>query len=282
MDLSALVQQVFKKSVLHHQPLESGLSNDNTLITLDNGERFVVRTPRAQTEHFFDRLLESQVIERIRSLNLDVECHYFDSTLGIKITRYIENAHHFSECKLSLSEKMNSVAFLLRRLHNAAIEGYPSFNPFERLRQYRQTIKIPIPGLCNAEWENALQRRWELSPKILCHNDVVSGNLLFTSNRAYLIDYEYAGSNDPFFDVASFLSENNLVDGAKIQEFLAIYLIRVPLAEELEHLMNWIHFQDLLWANWAMVMYEQYHQPIYLNIFHEKTTRYHLWQSNRK
>ena len=35
----------------------------------------------------------------------------------------------------------------------------------------------------------------------------VDGNILFTKENVYLIDYEYAADNDPLFDVMSFLSE---------------------------------------------------------------------------
>jgi thiamine kinase-like enzyme len=281
MNLPALIKKVFNQSIIQSQSLESGLSNNNTLITLENDERFVVRTPHSQTEHFFDRQLESRIIERIQPLNLDVECLYFDPHLGIKITRYIEHAQQFSECTRSLHDKMNAVATLLRRLHDATIEGFPCFDPFERLHQYRQTIKNTNLSLYNAELEISLHKKWKQSPKILCHNDVVSGNLLFTPQRVYLIDYEYAGSNDPYFDLASFLSENNLVDPSSTQKLLVAYLARSPLPNEIHALMDWIHFQDLMWANWAIMMYEQHQRSIYHDIYLEKYTRYIYWQSRK-
>ena len=47
-------------------------------------------------------------------------------------------------------------------------------------------------------------------PDRLCHNDLLEGNFLFTKDKLYLIDFEYAGYNDYYFDIASFISENDL------------------------------------------------------------------------
>ena len=40
-------------------------------------------------------------------------------------------------------------------------------------------------------------------PPVPCHNDLTTGNVLFTDDRAWLLDFEFAGMNDPFFDLGS-------------------------------------------------------------------------------
>ncbi len=38
---------------------------------------------------------------------------------------------------------------------------------------------------------------------VACHNDLLPGNVLFDIDRAWLLDFEYAGMNDRYFDLAN-------------------------------------------------------------------------------
>ena len=40
-------------------------------------------------------------------------------------------------------------------------------------------------------------------PPVPCHNDLLPANVLFDGDRAWLIDYEYAGMNEAMFDLAN-------------------------------------------------------------------------------
>jgi len=40
-----------------------------------------------------------------------------------------------------------------------------------------------------------------------CNNDLLAANVIDTSDRVWLIDYEYSGNNDPFFEVGNLWSE---------------------------------------------------------------------------
>jgi len=45
---------------------------------------------------------------------------------------------------------------------------------------------------------------------VLGHNDLLNGNLLLVDGRIRLIDWEYSGMGDPFFDLANFSSHHDL------------------------------------------------------------------------
>jgi thiamine kinase-like enzyme len=40
-------------------------------------------------------------------------------------------------------------------------------------------------------------------PPVACHNDLLPANVLFGVDRAWLLDFEYAGINDRYFDLAN-------------------------------------------------------------------------------
>ena len=52
-----------------------------------------------------------------------------------------------------------------------------------------------------------LQRPLEPRP---CHNDFLPGNLIDDGERIRIVDWEYAGMGDPFFDLGNFSVNNDL------------------------------------------------------------------------
>lgn len=56
---------------------------------------------------------------------------------------------------------------------------------------------------------------------VCCHNDVVAGNII-GSTEVKLIDWEYAGDNDPLFDLASIIGYHNF-DRGRAQHLLSAY-----------------------------------------------------------
>lgn len=117
--------------------------------------------------------------------------------------------------------------------------------------------------------------------QVLCHNDLVSGNLLFSKERLYLIDYEYAAMNDPLFDVISFLSENQIFDKELRQRFYLAYFNTQPDGLLLNQLKEWEIFEDVLWCTWAMMMAESRHEQVYLDIAEDKYQALHALTANK-
>jgi len=145
--------------------------------------------------------------------------------------------------------------------------GY-DFDPIARYHQYRSYVKKAwISDARAAEIIQAIQA----IPYVptLCHNDWVSGNIGFTDQRDYLIDYEYAGDNDPYFDVMSFITENKLTEDER-KEFLDTYFDHPLTSVELLALKAYEDFQNLLWCTWAIMMYESRNHDVYLHIATDK------------
>jgi thiamine kinase-like enzyme len=91
---------------------------------------------------------------------------------------------------------------------DAAAQGVIAPSSYERLHQASRRI----------------ERTLEASPvaPVPCHNDLTTGNVLFTDGQAWLLDFEYAGMNDPFFDLGS-LSANGEFPLATDERLLTLY-----------------------------------------------------------
>jgi thiamine kinase-like enzyme len=103
------------------------------------------------------------------------------------------------------------------------------FSPFSVVRRYREVatdhgVSIPdayVPALERAvEIETAV--RAAARAAVPCHNDLLSANVLARGARVYVVDYEYAGMGDPWFDLANFSINNGLPDEAR-QSLLGLY-----------------------------------------------------------
>ena len=109
----------------------------------------------------------------------------------------------------------------------------------------------------------------------LCHNDWVAGNIGFTQHRDYLLDYEYAGDNDPLFDVMSFITENK-ISVLDREIFYSAYFDHPLSTDERSYLKAYEDFHNLLWYTWAMMMFESRQDQVYLMIAQDKLKQLNL------
>jgi thiamine kinase-like enzyme len=113
-----------------------------------------------------------------------------------------------------LRYRLPEVAALLRAVH----AGPPlptSFSPFELTARYERTARerggaIPAsyPELRAAA--EAIEEVLDGGPRVPCHNDLLTANFLDDGTRLRLLDWEYAGMNDPYFDLGNFASHHDL------------------------------------------------------------------------
>lgn len=257
-----LIQEVFHTSQYTIEKLEKGLTNHNYLVHV-NDELYVLRIPHEDSSHIIDRKREKIVHDLVR--RLDVECIYFNEENGVKITKYEENLYEYKECPYI--DKIERCANLMKILHSIPAPTF-HFDPFKTLETYRSCVKKPLYDLSIYEDRIEAVKHFH-NKEVLCHNDFVSGNILFGKYRDYLIDYEYGASNDPLFDVISFLSENNIFDKALRARFYKVYFGTMDDTLK-KQLYLWEMFQNVLWCHWAMMMYESRKDKVYKEIAHEK------------
>jgi len=268
-ELSQFIKNLFHQEILSMTYIKEGLTNDNYLLTLGNKDMIVVRIPKEANYMLFNYKNEKQVIDAVKPLNLDLDTLYYDENTGIKITKYDEQLSPFIYDE-NLEVHLDEIAEMLAKLHTINLFEI-QFDPFNKLSQYSLGIEkmFPFEDIVIAKTKNLYQN----SKHVLCHNDLVSGNILFSDDRGYLIDYEYAGNNDPMFDLASVLSENNIEDKDVINAFLKEYYKNSYSTEKYLDVMTYYIFQDILWSYWAEFMYNKYSLPIYQEIRKLKSKR---------
>ncbi len=134
---------------------------------------------------------------------------------GYLVTRFITGSPVSDEA-VHRPETLRRVADSLRRIHDGpAIPGL--FVPLRIADAYRALAierGVPIPP--EYELAAAIGRRIELAflsnPLELrpCHNDLLNANFIDDGARIRIIDWEYAGMGDPFFDLGNFSINHEL------------------------------------------------------------------------
>ena len=251
-------------------PTNLGISNESYRLQTQN-HTYIVRTPRSSHACLDLRFHEeARVLALVK--DLDVPLVDFDTQNGIKITTYIPDT-----CTYAQARSQNNawqVGRTLKALHQKPAVSF-AFDPFQKLERYRSRIAHPLVHFEQADAVIArVQKLYR--PDTLCHNDVVDGNLLFTSRRLYLIDYEYASMNDYRFDLASFLSENQIEDEKERLLFFEGYGLANDLQAQQE-VRLFECFEDILWGYWANMLYDSTHDSVYQTIALEKQAHYHAW-----
>jgi len=262
--IDSIILKVFKQKNYTLTKLDKGISNQNYLLEV-NQNKYIVRLPYQDNNHIFKRTHEAQILKDVT--DLDVTTVFFDENTGIKITKYVEDLYEYKDCPYL--DKIERSAYLIKQLHTKAVPTF-SFHPVQTLETYKAKVKHPIYDL--SAYEHVINQIKHLNHKqVLCHNDLVSGNLLFGKEKDYLIDYEYAASNDALFDVMSFISENQIDDSHLRERFYQVYFETID--DKLRHdLFLWEAFHNILWCYWAMMLAESRKEVIYKKI---ATSKYH-------
>lgn len=257
MIVEKTIQKIFNEKPKSFEYIEHGLTNDNYVVTLNDRRKVVLRIPRYENKGLFDYKHEAKVLEIIKPLNLEPKLLYYNKLTGVKCSEYIENSSLYQD------QYIKRAAILIKKLHAKKLKSNETFNIKDTFNEYKSRIKKP---LYDTSFAHHYIDDLVIEETILCHNDLVQGNLLFTEDKDYLIDYEYAKDNDPFFDLMSFITENDIMDRELRQVFYDTYFERELTQHEKEKLKHFEIVHHVLWCEWAMMMVELHGDAIYKEI----------------
>lgn len=151
---------------------------------------------------------------------------------GVFLLRYLPGRAWGRE-DLQRAGALARVAALLRHVH-ALPPALPELDLAAAIRSYAEASgSDPRPAL------EALQRAQSFpAAAVPCHGDPNAANIIDDGARLRLIDWEYAGLCDPYFDLAVLLGHDGLAEGAD-DVLLEAYLGCETRAEERDRLEAW-------------------------------------------
>jgi aminoglycoside phosphotransferase (APT) family kinase protein len=230
--------------------LGGGITNHNFKVEV-GGKAFVLRIGGKETELLgIDRAHEHAASVLAASLGVGPEVVAFVEPEGYLVTRFVQGTPVPPE-----RMPVAAVGETLRLVHGAG--AIPSrFDSFRVVETYREIaevhgVRVPAAYAEAKQRADAIEVRrgpYELCP---CHNDLLNANFIDDGERLRIVDWEYAGMGDPFFDLGNF-AVNHELDAAGERALLTAYLGEAD-ETTLELLREMRFMSDFREAMWGVV-----------------------------
>mgnify|MGYP000934228232 CR=1 FL=1 len=250
-EVTAKVFGILPGMVKVHNRLMGGMSNYTYVIKI-RARQYTFRIPGKNAEKFVDRNVEKHNIELIKDLHLNNHTIYLDTEKGYKIAEYIEGQ---PLSVLNPLDYLKDASLVLHMIHESGLKSDYDYDPLGRLRLYEEHT-YEFDHVHSDRYYKLKEQFMALTDRFmdpeqltLCHGDSQVSNFVVTpENEMRLMDWEFTGNNDPFYDIACF--GNNDFDHALA--LLPVYLGREATLEEYNKLYFFRAFQCLQWHNVAL------------------------------
>lgn len=258
--LALLLRTASQEDIASVSVMGGGLTNRNFKVELTNGQKVAVRIAGQGTQEYLNRPAEKHNAGLMSSLGINAEVYFFDTRTGSQLSQFIDGQTLHQEDFRTNAEILAKSAAIMRKYHDSGFEFSDTFSPFKEIQRYNKilldnnfTDRYPEGAELTEHVIDVMAAYAENPPKLVpCHNDPLPENFMYDGERLYLIDWEYAGMNDRFFDLGALIDENELDEAAQ-KKFLEHYF-GGELTQEQEARVYVARFLvDAMWAIWSLV-----------------------------
>lgn len=249
--------QTSEEEITHITVLKKGMTNRSFLFSC-KGKKYIMRIPGEGTDRLIDRRQEALVYQTIREKGLCDEITYLDPENGYKITGFLEDAR---VCDPQDPDDTRRCMQRLRAFHEMRLTVGHDFDIFGQIEFYEH-LWAGMPSAYR-DYPRTKEQVFSLKPyidahakdKVLTHMDAVPDNFLFVKNAdgtedILLIDWEYAGMQDPLVDVAMFCIYS-FYDREQTDDLIDAYFPEGCRREDRILIYCYIAACGLLWSNWC-------------------------------
>jgi thiamine kinase-like enzyme len=238
--------------------LGGGITNHNFRARF-GGREVVVRLPGNDTELLgSDRPGEREANSLAAGVGVapEVLAHLEDPV--VLVTAFVEGPT-MEAPELREPQALTEVAAALRKIHGCGAQLGAKFDAFRLVEAYAAATRERGGEVPPAyEVAHAAAARIETVPvldgqaPVLCHDDLLPANFIDTPAGIRIVDWEYAGMGNPWFDLGNF-AVNNELGAAEEEAFLTAYMGAPPAPADLAALRLMRLMSDFREAMWGVV-----------------------------
>ena len=254
-DAISIIQECFAVEVdeiKNITVLKKGMTNRSFLFECRN-KKYIMRIPGEGTDHLINRKEESAVYQALENRQICDDVLYMNPDNGYKITAYLEDT---TNCDAENWNEVEACITKLREFHELNLTVGHRFDIFGQIDFYEslwngeksyfkdyEKTKTAIFEL--KKWIDTLEKK-----ETLVHIDAVPDNFLFTKDGIRIIDWEYAGMQDPHVDIAMF-SIYSLYSKEQVDHLIDLYFKGEVSSIIRTKIYAYIASAGLLWSNWC-------------------------------
>jgi thiamine kinase-like enzyme len=221
----------------------------------------VLRIPGAGTSEYISRENESLAARITSEIGVNAPLIYFDDRDGVQLTRFIEGGMTMNAKRFKDLGSVRRAAQSLKRVHDCGRPFRNRFELFQMIDEYLDMLAkkdAPLPdGYHDVKREAEVVRKALNArplPIVPCHCDPLAENFLDTGKQVYVIDWEYAGNNDPMWDLGDVSVEAGF-DLEQDEALLLAYFGGSPTANDRGRMVLYKAMCDLLWTLWGIIQH---------------------------
>ena len=236
--------------------LKKGMTNRSFLFSCKD-KKYIMRIPGEGTDQLINRRQEAAVYQNIAGRKICDEIAYINPENGYKITEYLEGAR---VCDAENEEDLQKCMKKLREFHGQKLKVNHSFELFGQMEYYESLWEGTPSAYKDYEKTKAhvLQLKDYIEAnageRVLTHIDAVPDNFLFVEENGKeeirLIDWEYAGMQDPHVDIAMFCIYS-LYKKEQVDHLIDLYFEGNCDDRTRIKIYCYIAVCGLLWSNWC-------------------------------
>jgi thiamine kinase-like enzyme len=225
------------------------------------GREVVLRLPGKGTEDYIDRAAEAVNARAAATAGVSPRVLHFGGD-GVMLTEYVAGATTMSaEAFASREGAVERAARAFRQLHTRSAPFAGRFELFAMIDDYlgllaKHGATLPDGYHDVVAEAGAVRTALDRAAVALapCHCDPLCENFLDTGARMWIVDWEYAGNNDPLWDLGDLSVEGAFTEDMDAR-LLTAYFGRPPTPAEHGRMVIHKAMCDLLWTLWGLIQH---------------------------
>ncbi len=225
-----------------------------------DGQAFVLRIGgNAADKLGIDREVEHHAAVLASEVGIGPEVIAFLRPEGYLVTRFVAGSPPAPEV-VRTPEALAPIASALRRFHQGRrIPGsFSAFRVVERYAGLAQQLAVPLPHAFTPFQEQARRMEAALYPvgregaiTVPCHNDLLNANFLWDTGHVWILDWEYAGMGDRYFDLGNLSANHQFseqADHALLAEYFGLSAPDPGRFSRLQLMRGMSLFREAMWG----------------------------------
>ena len=223
---------------------------------------YCLRIPGEGTESYIDRAVEKHNAKVAERAGVSPEVFFFSED-GLMLTQYLNDSETMSGEKFQSDENaVREAGKAFSRLHNCGENFKFRFEVFSMINEYLEllaqgkSVELPDGYHETVDQSKSVQTVLMDNPENLVpsHCDPLCENFIKQSDKMWIVDWEYSGMNDPYWDLGDLSVEGAMSSELEIV-LLTGYLGRSPNDYDVGRMIIYKALCDLLWTLWGLIQH---------------------------
>jgi thiamine kinase-like enzyme len=219
----------------------------------------ILRVPGSGTEEYIDRAREAAMADAAAQAGVAPRLIWADPARGLMVTEFVEGVTLTPALFASRPGAPGRAAQALGRLHRSGAEFPFRFELFAMIDDYLRLLagkEVELPAGYHDVVAEAGAVRAALAARpvapVDCHCDPLCENFIDDGTRVRIVDWEYAGMNDPMWDLGDLSVEAQFGPGQE-EEMLTAYFGAEARPADRGRMVIYKAMCDLLWTLWGLI-----------------------------